>query len=146
MLNTHDCTTPKEYLNRAFLLDTLINIKLEQLDGLRAIATKVTAHITDMPKSSTPNKQAMENTVIKLVDLEREINADIDALVDTKRDITETIKAVPSQELRALLEMRYLCFRKWTDISDELDKEERSLYHLHGKALECVRRIIFPAV
>lgn len=141
-MNTDNNLTPKEYLSRAFHLDILINGKLAQLDDLRAIATKVTAHMSDMPKSATPNKHSMEDTIIKLVDLEREVTADIDALVDIKCDIRAVIKAVPTYELRTLLELRYLSFLKWAEIAAGLGREERSTFELHGKALECVKKII----
>ena len=80
--------TAKEYLGQAYRLDQRIDAKLEQVANLRALATKATATITDMPRSSSPNLQHMEGTIVKIVDLEQEINEDIDRLVDLKKEIT----------------------------------------------------------
>ena len=86
--------TAKEYLGQAYRLDQRIDAKLEQVSNLRALATKATATISDMPRSSSPNLQHMESTILKIIDLEQEINEDIDRLVDLKKEITAAIKAV----------------------------------------------------
>ncbi len=46
---------------------------------------KVSANLTEEKVSGSNNiKSHMENTVVKIVDLEKEINEDIDRLVDVK--------------------------------------------------------------
>ena len=71
----------KEYLSQVMHIDQRINSKLEQVVKLRESATKATATLSDMPRPDAHSMQTMENTICKIVDLEREINADIDALV-----------------------------------------------------------------
>ena len=39
-------------------------------------------------------------------------------------------------EYQTLLELRYLCFKNWEDISTEMDYSLRRLYELHNLALE----------
>ena len=70
----------KEYLSQAMYIDQRINSKLEQVTRLRENVTNCTATLSDMPRPDSPNKQRMEETICKIVDLEREINADIDRL------------------------------------------------------------------
>ena len=59
-------------------IDQRINSKLEQVTRLRENVTNCTATLSDMPRPDSPNKQRMEETICKIVDLEHEINADID--------------------------------------------------------------------
>ena len=66
--------TAKEYLSQVLYIDQRINCKLEQVMRLRENATKATATLSDMPHSDSPNLKSMENTICKIVDLEREIN------------------------------------------------------------------------
>lgn len=143
MIVQQNTMTPKEYLAQAYHLDLLINSKLEQASRLRALATKVTAHMSDMPKGSSGSKSTMENTIVKLVDLEKEIDADIDAFVDMKRDIAEKIHCVRHPKLSLLLEMRYLAYMKWAEIAEVLEMDVRYVHKLHGKALVCVGKDIF---
>ena len=126
----------QEYLSQAYHIDQRINSKLDQVASLRALATKATATLTDMPGAATPNVHRMEDVVCKIVALEEEINADIDELVDLKREIIQLIRAVEDPEHRSLLELRYLCFYPWRDIAKAMDCSVRTAYRLHDLALE----------
>lgn len=128
--------TSKEYLEQAFQLDQRINSKLEQVMSLRALAMKATATINDMPGAATPNVHKMSDVVCKIIDLEAEINAEIDTLVDLKREITAAIRLVEDPELQLILELRYLCFRSWKDIATDTRCSIRTVYRLHDQALE----------
>lgn len=131
--------TAKEYLGQAFLIDQRINSKLEQVISLRDLASKATSTLTDTPHSASPNIRSMEDIISKMVDLENEINADIDSLLDLKREIVTIIKGVENPEYRTLLELRYLCFKPWEQIALELGYDLRWLYRLHQKALAVVK-------
>ena len=131
--------TAKEYLGQAYRLDQRINSKLEQISMLRDLATKATAAISDMPHSDSPNLQQMESTVLKIIDLEHEINRDIDGLVDLKRELIAAINAVDVPEYQTVLELRYLCYKTWEEIADELGYCPSNIYRLHGRALEILR-------
>ena len=127
--------TAKEYLSQAYQLDQRIDAKLEQVSNLRALATKATATISDMPRSASPNLQHMESTIVKIVDMEREINEDIDRLVDLKKEITSAINAVSVPEYQMVLELRYLCYKRWEDIAVSMNYAIANVYVIHGKAL-----------
>ena len=131
----------KEYLNQAYRLDQRINSKLEQVMTLRETATKATATLTDMPRSDSPNLQSMENTIVKIVDLENEINRDIDRLVDLKAEVRQLIAALENPEQQLILELRYLCFKQWSAIMEEMGISETSVYRIHGEAL---KNIVVP--
>lgn len=128
--------TVKEYLGQAYRIDQRINSKLEQVGSLRALAAKATSTISDMPHSGSRDVQSMEGIIVKIIDLENEINADIDTLVDLKREIVGIIKAIDNPEYQTLLELRYLCFFSWEKVAVEMDYDLRYLHKLHRKALE----------
>ena len=83
----------KEYLMQVNKIDKDIDLKLEQLDSLYALATKATTVLSDMPKSCAGGESRMENTIVKIVDLENEINDEIDHLVDLKKQICDMIRS-----------------------------------------------------
>lgn len=128
----------KEYLSQAYRIDQRINSKLEQVMSLRDLLGKANVTLTGMPKSPTPNPHSMEDIIVKMVDLESEINDDIDTLVDLKAEIMRCIKRVDNPEYQTLLELRYLCFKRWENISAEMGYSLRRLYELHNLALEQV--------
>ena len=126
----------KEYLSQAYRLDQRIDAKIEQVMSLRNLATKATSTLSDVAPSGTRNVHRMEDIVIKIIDLEEEINADIDNLVDLKREIMRVIKALPNPEYQTLLELRYLCFKSWEQIAVMLGYDLRYTHKLHNRALE----------
>ena len=131
--------TAKEYLSQAFYLDTQITEKLHQLDQLRSMSSNITAKVSDMPRSSSPNPHSMEDTILKIVDMSRALDSEIDALVDLKKEIKGVIDAVQNDEYRTLLTMRYLSFRPWKYISETMHYDDKYVFEVHGKALLAVK-------
>jgi DNA-directed RNA polymerase specialized sigma subunit len=78
----------------------------------------------------------MECILAKIADMSTEIEREIDELVDLKHEIAEAIYLVDNPELRALLELRYACFKPWSAIAEKLGYSERRVYELHGAALK----------
>lgn len=128
--------TPKEYLNQAYWLDRRIDSKLEQLSALRDTATKTTAVMDGEVVSHTRNVHSLQDVIAKIVDMQEEINGDIDALVDLKRDIMRTIREIEDPEAQTVLELRYLCFKRWEEISVIMNYSVRRVYQIHDEALE----------
>jgi len=126
----------KDYLSQAYRIDQRINSKLAQVMSLRDLLGKATGTLSGAPKAATPNPHTMEDTIAKMVDLENEINEDIDTLVDLKAEIIRRIKRVENTEYQTILELRYLCFKRWEVIAVELGYDLRYLYKLHDQALE----------
>jgi seryl-tRNA synthetase len=131
----------KDYLSQAYRIDQRINSKIEQIQSLRALAEKATATLTNAPKSGNRNIHRMEDIIAKMVDMESEINADMNRLVDLKHEIVTFIKYVESVELQTLLELRYLSFKTWEQISVEMNFDRRHVTRLHGRALQEVEFI-----
>ena len=134
--------TVKEYLSQAKFLDQRINSKIQQVAALNDLATKATSTLTGMPRNPNHATSTMEEAITKIIDLQAEINQDIDTLVDLKRDLSATIKAVGNTEYQTVLEKRYLCFQSWEQIAVEMGYDLRWLYRIHGKALEEVKAIL----
>lgn len=125
----------KEYLGKAFLIDQRINSKLEQVQSLRSLATRATSILSDMPKAHG-NTHSRENIVVKIIDLENEINSDIDSLIDLKAEIISKIKMVPNVEHQMLLELRYICFKSWESIAEDMKFSPPHIFRLRNTALK----------
>ena len=130
----------KEYLMQAYRIDQRINSKLEQIASLHDLATKATVTFSDMPRNSNKGKSKIEDAIIKIMELEDEINHDIDKLVDLKTNITHLIKNLDSHEYQIILEQRYLCFKSWEQISVDLGYSIQHTFRLHDAALTDLER------
>ena len=133
--------TAKEYLSQAYRLDQRIDSKIEQVASLNDLATKCTSTITGMPRNPSSSTSTMADTVCKIINLQVEINRDIDALVDLKREIIGVIKAVDNPEYQTLLEKRYLCFLHWEQIAVDMNYSMQHVHRMHSTAL---KEIVVP--
>jgi DNA-directed RNA polymerase specialized sigma subunit len=132
----------KEYLSQAIRLDQMIAIKLEQLETLQSLTTKVTSSFTeDRVSSGHREKSKMENSIVKVLDLENEIKADFNRLVDLKKDIQNTINKMDDINQQLLLELRYLGGKGWDEIAASMGYDPRTVYRIHGKALKEFERM-----
>lgn len=127
--------TAKEYLSQARYLDMRIQSKIQQVESLNDLATSATSVLTGMPHNPNKATSKMADAVCKIVDLQEEINHDIDALVDLKREIVTVIKGVENKEYQTLLEKRYLCFMTFEQIAVDMGYDLRYLQKLHSRAL-----------
>jgi len=84
----------------------------------------------------------LEHAVIKIMEEEQELNAEIDRLVDLKREIRDVIAEVQDLNLRLILEKRHLCFESWPQIGDEMGHTERWAQVKHKMALIVVQAIL----
>ena len=91
-----------------------------------------------MPKSQSISNSRLEDTVVKIVDLQEEINRDIDSLVDLKRDIVRTRKSVQNPEYQIILELRYLCFKTWEEIAVQMNCSIDNVFKIRKNALKSV--------
>ena len=128
--------TRKEYLNQAYWLDRRIDSKLEQLSALKEMATKTTNIMNDDVVSHSRNLHSLQDVISKIIDMQAEINNDIDHLVNLKQEIMQVIKGVQNPEHQILLELRYLCFKSWESVAEELGYNIRHVYRLHDEAVE----------
>ena len=131
--------TTKEYLNQAYRIDQRINSKLEQIQSLRDMLTKTGVNLSDMPKNPNKGESRKENTMVKILDMEAQIDKDVDKLVSLKNEIMGVIREVEPVDCQMLLELRYLCFKTWEDIATALDCSVRNVHFLHSKALGLVK-------
>lgn len=135
--------TAKDYLSQARVLDQAINARLARIARLRALASGRAARTDGMPRGSAGSAGSTffdwTDTVLKIDEMERALDKDIDRLIDLKREIAEVIAAVPDMRYRTLLEYRYLCGWSWARIARAMHYGEDWVRHAHGWALKQVR-------
>jgi len=127
-----------DFLSQAYRLDLRIDSKLEQIASLNELATKCTSTITGMPRNPNRSVSSMADAVAKIVDLQTEIDRDIHRLIDIKRRIVASIKAVDNKEYQTLLELRFLCGCKWEEVAIKMGYSIQHTYRMRDRALRKV--------
>lgn len=126
----------KEYLLGYQRINQRVNCLLLEQQRWRELATRVSPNLSGMPRGGGGG--GTQGAISKIVDLETEINAEIDKLVEKRKEIESVIRAVEDSTLRALLEYRYINGKKWEEIALMMGYDYRWALRLHGRALSAV--------
>lgn len=133
----------KDYLRQVIICDAHINSKLEEVSRLRDLATKITSSIKpDAVSSGGGMSDKIGNAVARIIDLENEINSEIDRLVDLRNDVESVLSLIKNEKQYAVLQKRYIQFKTWEQIAEEIGYSYYGVCKLHGRALQTVEAIL----
>ena len=127
--------TPKEYLQQAYRIDRKIKLDIEKQSAMRSsLFGKAVSYESDGTQH-TPHGNGIEAAILRVLEYEERINAEIDRLTDTRLKIEQVINRVPDDTQREVLTRRYLLYQKWEYIAVEMNYNIKWIFKLHGKAL-----------
>jgi len=128
------------FLSQYRALSKRIDRLVEEKDKWWRLATKKTTVITDMPHGGNGENQ-MEIAVEKIIECEHKIDDSIDDKIKKRIEIQKAIDSVEDENLKLLLEYRYIDGKEWWEISKNMnyDYTGRNIYKLHSKAIAMVK-------
>ena len=125
----------KEYFAQIRKTDRLINRLDSIIATLRSSLTSTGSQLKQDKVQTSGPKNSHEETICKIDELERTINARIDELVDLKNTTLKAIQILPDFDQQNVLIARYIDGKKWLDIAFDLNFSISQVYKIHGKAL-----------
>lgn len=131
----------KQFLKQLEKLDLMIGNKLAEKQQWKAIATGTTASIGGERVQSSCSQQKMADAVSRYVDIEREIDEQIDKLIDAKQDVISVIEQLKPIEYD-LLHKIYVQYIKLYEVPDIYGKTYSWATTVHGRALKNVQAIL----
>lgn len=132
--------TAKEYLRQAYIIDRKIRLDTKKLAAARsALYGKAVRYDSDGSKP-VPRGNVTESAVLRIVELEERLNAEIDELTAKRQEIECAVGSVPDEVQREVLTRRYLLYQKWEVIAEEMCYSERQVFRIHGAALRALKR------
>lgn len=123
-----------QYLRRYQAIERRVDRSLEERERWRARAEKITPVHTGMPGGGEV-EDGMQQAVEKICEIEAQLDADIDLLIQTKKEIVRAIGTVEEPRYREVLERRYLDGDTWEQIAVDMHYSWRWLHILHKQAL-----------
>lgn len=138
----------KEYLQQLRRLDTVIDQKIKELDDLKVKSTCIGGfdYSKERVQTSPSGDAPYVRTVSRIVDLNEEINREINDFVDRKHKIINQIQGLDNPNYIKLLFKRYVEFKKFEQISVEMNFTIRNIYFIHGRALKNFETIILHCI
>ena len=125
----------KDYFAQIRKTDRLIQRLKGTVATLRSGLTSQSYELKPDKVQSSGAKNPLESTMIKILDLERQITARIDELATMRNDTFSMIKNVPDLDQQNILIGRYIQLKEWDDIAAELSFSPIWVLKLHGEAL-----------
>ena len=133
----------KKYLLEAQRIDAHINYLLEQVAHLKSLTTKITTTLRqDVSSGGAGNQDKIGEAIAKIIDLEAEVNKNIDAYVDKKREVYAVIKQLENADHIDVLCKKYLLNETLEQIAYEKHCTYRNICYIHGRALQAVTAIL----
>ena len=127
--------TAKTYLKKIRLLDDLINDGIEELAQLDALLKKVTAAMGGEVVSASKNPDKMTDILHKIDKLRKKLNRNVDNYVDKKQEAADLLSQVENPVHYTILHSRYVLYRTWEQIAEEIGYTYQWTCQLHGVAL-----------
>ncbi len=128
----------KEYLQQLQRLDTVINQKIAELEDLRLKAESVGSidYAKDKVQTSSAGDAPFVNMVGRIADLEAQIRDEIDMYINDKHKIINQIQDLVNSAYVQVLYKRYVEFKNFALIADEMNFTYQYVLGLHQKALQ----------
>ena len=133
--------TAKEYLLQVKKLDMMISNKLQEVEHWKCIATSTTTSGDGERVQASGSQQKMADAVARYMDIERDINAAIDELVDRRQEIIQTIEQLPVTEYDILHKV-YIQGQDFSVVADGYDKTYSWVTTVHGRGLKHLQNIL----
>jgi hypothetical protein len=131
-----------DYLKQIEVMDAKINSNIEELAQLEALATKTTSVLGDERVQASGSQDKMADCVVKIADLQTELNKQIDEYIEFKNQARDVINECDADCL-TLLKKRYFFYKKWEEIAVEMNFTYQWVSDgLHQRALSQVQRVL----
>ena len=130
-----------QYLGQVRKLDLLVKNKMIERQMWRDIATGISPNMSGDRVQSSSSQQKMADAVNRMVDLGREIDLAIDALVDKKREIIAVIEQLDATEYDVLHKI-YVQGKDLQTVADDYAQSYSWASTTKGMAVKSVQRIL----
>ncbi len=94
----------REYLNQIVRFDRMIENRKMEIEQLRSIATSTTIPPKDVNVKSSSDKDKMGNTVVKIVELEKETSV----IISQRSKILRQIENIPDAKMYEVLYQKFV--------------------------------------
>lgn len=130
----------REELKEIIIAEKNIKAKKETAIALYDLATSLPS--TDFSKPRVQTSKDFANIILnKFLDLEREIQSDIAAVLEKKSEAQKEIRKLKVLE-RDIMQMRYIGGLNWEHIAATLHVSKRQVYRIHNNAMLKIKDVI----
>lgn len=130
----------KEFLSQPYKLQKRIDLGIEQAERFRSLAEN--GHAPSLGGGGGgggASHSFVETQTIRYMAIKEEIEKNTAKLIKLSSVIKNAIYNINNLEVEYILEARYLNFKDWQRISDDLEISKNYVYRLHKKGLDLIK-------
>lgn len=133
--------TAQEYLERAKRIDLIIASDEREIEKLESQAAGLSGKDFSERVQTSPSNSRIGDIIDKIIKYRNKVIEDRDKWIALKEEIFDVIKAVENNDERIVLQLRYIEYMTWSEISCRMNYSLRGIHELHGRAL---KNIVIP--
>ena len=128
--------TTKEYLGQIRRLSCRIDNKLSELYQFRTLSTSITIATGSEHIVSSPSNDKMDKTIVKIMEMEEDINKLINVLIEKKNVIVAQIDSLDDASEYEVLYLRYVSNMTFEEIAENMAYSTRQVIRIYNNALK----------
>lgn len=132
----------KEYLKQIQRIESMIESKMAEIAHLKSAAVNISPGYGGERVQASGKHDKIAETVVRYVDIEREIDSLVDLLVEKRREIISVIEEVTHPLQYAVLSKHYIQYKTFGQIAEEEHYSYWYILEIHGAAVKRVRDIL----
>lgn len=145
--NTQVWQTREPNLAKLYLMEYRALIKrhdalIDEIDRMRDASMRATSRLSATRLSGTGSHGGMEDSVLRVVDCEAELNSIVEHIDECLLCRVAVIEQLVDERQKLVLTYRYINGDSWDQIIKIMHYAERQVFRIYGEALEGVAHVI----
>lgn len=140
--NKKEFQKTENFLKKIRWLDNEIDALIENKKSYEELAMKRTSNLNGYDVHGSGCKDQMAEFIAKIADIENEICAKIDRLVDYKKEVSDVIEKIDDKECQKILVLKFARYKAMVDIAEIMNMDRSTVYRKYNKAIQSVQEIL----
>ena len=117
----------------------------QRIANLRMLTTDDSVHLSDMPRSSSPDPQKLATLMAEIDEAERELQTAESELENIRKEVVNTVNKLDNNLLQKILLLRNIQKMNWLDIATEIQYARSHTFRLYEQALAALEEYLRKA-
>ena len=140
-LNDENTRKARQFLTRPDELEKTVRERLEEISHLRELVTRTSVHISDVRVVTSRNVSSLEDRLLEICQLEKEVDRLIDEMTDAKTAVREVLDSLPLY-LNRVLSLIYLSGLSRAEVARRMKASRTTVYRYQEQGMVMVEKIL----
>lgn len=140
-LNDENTRKARQFLTRPDELEKTIRDRMDEISHLRELVTRTSVRFSDVRVVSSRNVSSLEDRLLEICHLEKEVDRLIDEMTDAKTAVREVLDQLPLC-LNRVLSLIYLSGLSRAEVARRMKSSRTTVYRYQEQGMTMVEKIL----